>query len=321
MKAVALLQGGGSLGAFTAGVWKALSPLLRQRDIALAAVAGTSIGAINAALIARHHAEPDLGAAALEIFWRQRIATPSFPFLGPWSFASAQARSWNGLLTSLCIGNHALHRANPWAWHLGAAMHRRQMPLLDRRPLESTLHSTSPSTPLLGVAAVDVLGGTLKLFDSDAESIEPAHLTASAAIPELYAPVEIGGRLYWDGDMTRDSLLPPLLERLAASGRMGRSDEPVLLITVELRPRRVPEAPSSSLEMTLRLLDLLQLGKLDGPERERAGIRNVLHISRDPLPNDPISRELDYSPERIDELFVQGERQAVRAWEQRAWMD
>ncbi|WP_140636972.1 patatin-like phospholipase family protein [Methylibium rhizosphaerae] len=320
MDAIVLLQGGGALGAFTAGAWKFLAPRLAERGIRLAAVAGTSIGAIQAALIARHHAAPDLGAAAVESLWRDHIATPSLPFLGPWSALSSHARSWNGLLTSLMAGTRALHRANPWHWHPAALMQLLQTPWLDRSPMEQTLRDLVPGyrsepgqAPLLGVAAVDVLDGSLKLFDSDSETIGPEHLLASAAVPGLYEPCELRGRLYWDGDVTRDSLVPPLLERLAASGRRGK--EPPLWIAIEQRIAQVSEPPQSTLAMTLRMLDLTQHGKLARHAGPRAGAGPVMRVVRTPLENDPVSRELDYSPERIAELFAQGERGAQRAWE------
>jgi NTE family protein len=319
MNAIVLLQGGGALGAFAAGAWKFLAPRLAGRGIRLAAVAGTSIGAIQAALIARHHSAPDLGAAAVESLWRDHIATPSLPFLGPWSLLSARARSWNGLLTSLMAGTRALHRANPWHWHPAALMHLLQTPWLDRSPMEQTLQdlvpayrSESPQAPLLGVAAVDVLDGSLKLFDSDSETIRPEHLLASAAVPGLYEPCELRGRLYWDGDVTRDSLVPPLLERLAASGR--GSGEPPLWIAIEQRIPQVSEPPRSTLAMTLRMFDLTQQGKLAQHAGAAATAGPVLRVVRTPLENDAVSRELDYSPERIAELLVQGEQAAERAW-------
>ena len=70
-----------ALGAYECGVYKALE----ERGVAdsLAVVAGTSIGAINASLVAKHFHEPRHGAAFLEQFWTQTLARESWPFFTP----------------------------------------------------------------------------------------------------------------------------------------------------------------------------------------------------------------------------------------------
>ncbi|AKJ27859.1 patatin-like phospholipase family protein [Caldimonas brevitalea] len=333
MKVIVLLQGGGSLGAFACGVWKALSSLLQQRQAVLQGVAGSSIGSINAAVIARHHHQPDLGAGALESLWRDRLATPSFPFLGPaldvgpWAAAvpSASLRSWNGVLTGLLIGNRGLYQSVPAHWLPYAAFYRAKMPLLDRSRMMDTLEqvlgsygSAPGGGPLLGVAAVDVMDGMLRLFDSDQQPILPLHLAASSAIPVMFAPVEIDGRLYWDGDMTRASLVPLMLQRLRETGRWRDDDEETLVVSVEQMPRQSGAPPVAGLELATRMLELLQVDKFVG-DRETGSLRHqVLRIRREPLPHDGVSGHFDYSPERVDELIAEGERQAWEAWQAHA---
>ncbi|MCW7537382.1 patatin-like phospholipase family protein [Aquabacterium sp. A7-Y] len=336
MKVVVLFQGGGSLGAFACGVWKALAPLLQQAGAQLVGVGGASIGAVNSALIARHHADPDLGAGRLEHFWRERIATPSLPFLGPagnagglWPFEAwwpgqPAARSWNGVLTGLLVGNRALYRANPAHWTPWAALQRVHLPLLDRSRMWSTLHevfgsyrSNAVQAPWLGVPAVDVQAGELRLFDSDRETVTPAHLAASTAIPLMFEPVEIDGRLYWDGDLIRHSMVPLALQALHAHGRLQDGDD-TLLVSVEQVARRAAARPVAGLELAARLLDLLQLDKFSAAEAAHPGIGRVLRIRREAFPHDTISGHFDYSPERIDELIAQGERLALQAWQEPA---
>jgi len=75
-KQILILQGGGAFGAYECGVYQALAPHLDD----LAVVAGTSIGAINASMIAKHYHEKDRGARTLQRFWKEVLATPSFPF-------------------------------------------------------------------------------------------------------------------------------------------------------------------------------------------------------------------------------------------------
>lgn len=80
-KVVLILRGGGGLGAFQCGAWNALFPYIRDEGHELIAVAGASIGAVNAALITRHYQNGDGGRDVLQDFWRHSVATPSMPFL------------------------------------------------------------------------------------------------------------------------------------------------------------------------------------------------------------------------------------------------
>lgn len=79
-KNVVLLQGRGALGAFQCGAWKALSSFIRENGHRLIAVADASVGAINAALVARHYHDADCGSDMLLDFWRNQLATPPAPF-------------------------------------------------------------------------------------------------------------------------------------------------------------------------------------------------------------------------------------------------
>ena len=97
---ILILQGGGALGAYECGVYQELAPGLDD----LAVVAGTSIGAINASLIAKHCRQEDRGAATLERFWKDILANPSFPFCPiPGAFQPLHA-----VWTSVLFGNRHL---------------------------------------------------------------------------------------------------------------------------------------------------------------------------------------------------------------------
>jgi len=240
------------------------------------------------------------------------------------------------LLTGLLIGNRALHVSQPTNWNPVAALFRRELPLLDRTVMRKTLEEAVGSyattgdgaarTPLLAVAAVDLQEGKLRLFHSDEEPITPTHLLASTAIPVLYAPVQVGGRSYWDGDMTRDSLLPLLLRRLRDHD--GPAGGPLLIVTVTQRPLPPAAMPTSEPQMTFHMFNLLMRGKFDLDEKlvsedakasHRGRFGGMLTVRRDGQPHDPISREFDYSFERIDELIAQGEQQAAQAW--KGWIE
>jgi NTE family protein len=321
MKTVVVFQGGGALGAFGCGAWAGLWPWLRSRGHPIVALAGSSIGALNAAVVAHHIDSLDAGVGALSALWRERIATPSFPFLGlhfgdtPWA---REARSWNGFMSGLLVGNRALYRPRFGAWNPWDGLRRLGRPLLDRARMRSLLAQETPgyasdpgdATPLLAIAATEFMQGELHLFDSDSDTVTPEHLLASAAIPMLFEPVAIGDRLYWDGDMLRASLLGELLARVRASGRV-EGGEPLQLVTIELLPRTLNAAPLSGVEIAYRVINLLQVEKLAPSEvPASAGVGRWVRIARGPLPHDAISGQFDYSPERVDELIEQGERVA-----------
>ncbi|GHA79507.1 hypothetical protein GCM10007067_16280 [Lysobacter bugurensis] len=338
MDVIAVFGGGGSLGAFDCGVWSLLAPVLRTRGARLVAVGGVSIGALNAACIARGGSDLRGGAARLEALWCEQLTTPSMPFD---TLPHASAPRWNGLLTGLLLGNTTLYRANPWHWNPFAGLDRRARPLMDREGLWRCIAANldglgvaGAHTPLLCVPAVDVADGSLALFDNAHAPLTTAHLAASSALPLLFEPVEVEGRWYWDGDITREPSLPLMLERLRERGCLARNDAdgghdverdddaddatPTLLLTIDHHPRRGARVPTGGVELAHRALDLLLGGKYALPASAMSGITHRLEIERDALEHDDISGILDFSPGRIDALIEQGRRHAERLCE-RDW--
>lgn len=317
MKTVVVFQGGGALGAFGGGVWRRLVPWMRERGDTLVALAGASIGAINAAVAAQHLDDADAGFDALDTLWRERIATPSYPFFG-WSFGDSDAaqrlRSWNGFMSGLLLGNRGLYAPQFGHWTPWHGLQRLERPLFDRLRMHELLLEEAPAyatargddRPLLVVAATELMRGELHLFDSDTAPLEPEHLLASTAIPLLFEPVRIDGGLYWDGEMARRSMLRPLIDRVRASGRV-RPREPLQLVTIEQLPQTLDELPRSGAEITYRVLNLLQTAKLAEPELSETPGIHWLRMARAPLPHDAISGQFDYSPERVASLVAQGE--------------
>lgn len=329
MKTIIIFQGGGALGAFSAGVWGALAPRLREAGAWLAGVAGASIGGILAGVIARATArgEADWGAAALERLWRERLATPSLPFVpatAPFTpgIAHADPEAWNGLLTGLLAGTRSLYRAAPERLNPWAGMQRIDWPLFDRAAMYRTLTELigeydtrdAPARPWLAVGAVDVLDGELRVFDSDRAPVTPRHLAACAALPLLFDPVELDGRLYWDGEMCSTSLVPPVMDRAREAGRVRR-DEDVLLVTVEPISPKAAVLPRTSVEIGHRAIELLLMRKLSRADARALGASRHLSITREPLPQDLVSGHFDYSPSRIDTLLRQGREAGEHAWE------
>lgn len=323
MKTVIVFQGGGALGAFGAGAWQVLVDALHPESIV--ALAGASIGALNAAAALRALSETGSGprrSDALVNLWRERIATPSWPFgePPPWlqSPGGEAAADWSGVLTGLLLGCRGLHQASWPAWQPGSGLDRLQQPLHERSAMLSLLDTLCPpaadaaSSPVLAVAAVDIMNGELVLFDTAAGGFGPEHLAASSAMPLMFEPQRIADRLYWDGEVTRDSMLPALMQRLHECGRLQR-DEACQLVTIEQFPRAMVALPRAGMEIVYRVISLMQLGKLDTPAVEGVRVARHLRVCRPPLPEDGVSGQFDYSPRRIERLIEQGKAAAAQA--------
>ncbi len=194
------LEGGGALGAFT---WGVLERLLEVPDLRVAAVSGTSAGALNGAMLVQGLVQGGrAGARALlETFWhRVAIAAGSFP--GP-------AGNW---LQSMSAGMAPMLDAMRKA---GSAMSGGftfgSNPL--RGILAELLHPplfTDPAAPELVVAATRVRTGEARLFWGSEVSIDA--LLASACLPMLFSAIEIEGEAYWDGGYSSNPPVRPLIE-------------------------------------------------------------------------------------------------------------
>ena len=193
---VLVLQGGGALGAYQAGVYQALQEAGVEPDW----IVGTSIGAINASLIAGNAPQDRL--AHLNEFWSrvQRIS--------PWDFRSVLpgfGDRWS-YWTTLTHGIPGLFTPNPLA-HAGEGY-----PLGPDRagyyattPLQATLSELvdfdliNRGSPRLTVGAAHVRSSQMTYFDSRRCRLDVKHIMASGALPPAFPAVRGDGELYWDG--------------------------------------------------------------------------------------------------------------------------
>lgn len=260
-KIVLVLQGGGALGAFECGVWKALAPLIRQHGHELVAVAGASIGAVNAGLIARHFRNDDNGSGVLEAFWRDTLAVPPVPFM---PLPGEYFRAWNGLLTGLLTGNPSLFSPAYQNWHPLAGAFRFSMPLYQTGNAIETLRRVfgeyHGDGPALLAAATDVKTGDTVMFDSINRTITPEMLVASTSIPLLFPPTLIDGNYFWDPEMRSNSLLPDLLEWLARSTPVpADAQQPgdYLVVMVDMFSPATDIMPMSTMQSSYRLMNIV----------------------------------------------------------------
>jgi NTE family protein len=207
-----VLQGGGALGAFQAGVYEALA----EADLHPDWVSGISIGGINAALIAgnpRHERVDKLRA-----FWEQVSAPQPLDFLG---FAQHWLRGdrGRGFLNRLHAGAALLRGASGFFTprfpppYLAPPGTLEATSWYDTTPLRTTLERLVDFDRInfgetrFSVGAVNIRSGNFVYFDSTTHTIRPEHVIASGSLPPGFPPVEVDGELYWDGGLVSNTPL------------------------------------------------------------------------------------------------------------------
>lgn len=217
-KAIGLvLQGGGALGSYQAGVYEALSSCDYLPDW----VAGISIGAINAAIIAGN--EPANRTRRLREFWDEITAPTSW---WPSGLAGSLER-WQqrlGALASLALGQPGfftprdvfdwLSIRHPLSYYDTSYLRRTLERLVDFDRI-----NTAGETRL-SVGAVNIRTGRLVYFDSAEIAIRPEHVMASGALPPGFPPVEIDGEYYWDGGLVSNTPLQYVLDYYPRRSRL-----------------------------------------------------------------------------------------------------
>lgn len=193
---VLVLQGGGALGSYQAGVYQALHEAGIEPDW----IVGTSIGAINASLIAGNRREDRL--PRLKEFW-SRVQRAS-----PWNVRGLPpglADKWS-YWTTVMNGIPGFFTPNPLAhagdfYPLGPA----HAGYYSTAPLEATLSELvdfdliNRGSPRLTVGAAHVRTSQMTYFDSDRCKLDVKHIMASGALPPAFPAARVDGELYWDG--------------------------------------------------------------------------------------------------------------------------
>jgi len=228
---VLVLQGGGALGSYQAGVFEALA----DEGIAPSWVAGISIGGINGALIAGN--APDERVARLRQFWELVSSAIPEPVWTP----DAHTHRWLNRLAA----TQALFFGVPgfFAPRLPPAPLQPRGTLAaisyyDTTPLKETLERLVDFERLnsgelrLSIAAVNVRTGNLTYFDTAKQRLDVRHVMAGGALPPGFAPVEIDGEHYWDGGLASNTPLNYVLEQPGSGQRT--------IFQVDLFPARGP---------------------------------------------------------------------------------
>ncbi|WP_375161361.1 patatin-like phospholipase family protein [Bradyrhizobium sp. RDT46] len=193
---VLVLQGGGALGSYQAGVYQALHEAGIEPDW----IIGTSIGAINASLIAGN--APGQRLAHLKEFWRRMEQNPVWNLRTAFPGFNEKLTYWS----TVTNGIPGFFRPNPLA-HAGDSypLGADHAGFYSTAPLERTLLElvdfslVNSCSPRLTVGAAHVRSSQMRYFDSRDGELTVKHVMASGALPPAFPAVRIDGELYWDG--------------------------------------------------------------------------------------------------------------------------
>ena len=218
---ILVLQGGGALGAYQAGVFEALGSAYREPTW----VAGISIGAINAALITGN--PPSTRVTRLREFWELLTSSPGLSaFTAPSGASARQALNEASAAQVMLFGVPGFFSPRFPPAPLQPPGTLEAISYYDTTPMRQTLERLVDfdrinAGPLrLSVGAVNVRTGNFAYFDSRRQRIDARHIMASAALPPGFAPVEIDGEFYWDGGLVSNTPLQYVLDQPGQHGRV-----------------------------------------------------------------------------------------------------
>jgi len=339
---VLVLQGGGALGAYQAGVYQALQEFGIEPDW----VIGTSIGAINACLIAGN--PPERRLDRLREFWSRVRYNPlaqllsSAPVVGPWAA--------NALTISM--GVRGFFEPNPLAFAgshipLGAEL----AGYYSTKPLETTLNDLMDETllgankPRLTVGAANLRTAEMRYFDSRDTKLTVRHVMASGALPPAFPAIRIDGELYWDGgilsntpveavfdDVPRRSGLVFAVHMWSPNGSEPDTIGKVLARQKDLQYSSRAKSHIARQKQIHKLRHIIaELAKsLPDEVRDRPAVRDMaaygcltrMHVVRllaPPLQGEDHSKDIDFSLSGIRHRWDAGHSDTMRVLEQQPW--
>ena len=267
------LQGGGSHGAFS---WGVLHELLETDGIEIAALSGTSAGAVNAVVYADgwldRPADPRRGAQdALARFWRLNILASAVM-----SGGTMRPTIWDALHRDPTLKHNPLLPLGRPAWPdllaLRAAQPRQPVGLPARALVRARPHPAARSSmaPLVFLTATDVSTGDSVVFDNT--ELTTAAVLASACLPTVMRAVEVKGRPMWDGGFSANPALWPIV---------GHTDIDDILI-VQVNPVDVDRPPETARDIINRINEITFNGSLLAETRSLERLNDV-HLVVDEL--------------------------------------
>ena len=347
LRVVLVLQGGGALGAYQAGVYHAL----HEHGLVPDWVVGTSIGAINAALLAGNPTEHRL--ARLKQFW-EKIAHPDSVDMARVPDQQRRNNIWLQTLDTVLRGVPGFFKPRMFSlFPAGMAVAPEDASFYETKELADTLNQLVDFDYLnaaggmrLTVNALKVSCGTLRSFDNRDLDIHADHIRASGALPPGFPPVRIDGELYWDGGLYSNTPLETVLDdnehvdTLCFMVDLWSADgaEPTTMDEVQTRQKDVTFASRSQRhiedyvaahKMKQKLRELYKALPDDAKNAESAkelaalGGGSTLHIVRLPYSGRDWhmpSKDINFSRGSIEWRWDQGYQDAQRALTAAGWL-
>jgi NTE family protein len=245
-----LLQGGGALGAYQAGVYEALA----EADLHPDWVAGISIGAINSAIIAGN--PPKRRVDALREFWHAVSSSPlGIPYFRHVKYDDIQHQLVNqvramGVLLFGAPNFFVPRMPPPTVWRPGSPD---KASYYDNAPLRATLEQLvdfdriNSGEMRFSVGAVDIRSGNFTYFDSKTHRIGYEHVAASGSLPPGFPATKIGDSYFWDGGLISNTPLEWVLDARPRRDTLAfqvdlwnaRGQFPKDMIEVEVRQKEI----------------------------------------------------------------------------------
>jgi len=205
---VLVLQGGGALGAYQAGVYEGL----HEAGMAPNWITGVSIGAINGAIIAGN--KPENRIARLTEFWERVSSGFALDVPAPFDLLRLEFNRWSASASAMfgVPGFFVPRFPSPLLTPSGA---RGALSLYDTTPLYGTLRELvdfdliNRRAVRFSAGAVELRSGNSVYFDNRDPNLEfgPHHVMASGALPPGLPPVRIKDGEYWDGGLVSNTPL------------------------------------------------------------------------------------------------------------------
>ncbi len=328
---VLVLQGGGALGAYQAGVYEGLA----ESGFDPNWVAGVSIGAINTALIAGN--PPERRMQRIHEFWDRVSSRGSFAL--PAGIGGRALMNRMSAANAVLLGIPGFFQPRQLPPSLAADGTLGALSYYDTGPLRETLNELVDFGLLnngdvrVSLGAANVRTGESVYFDSEHDTIAADHVMASGALPPGFPPVEIDGEHYWDGGIMSDTPLAYVCEDFRRGALVmaidlftGMARLPQNLDQVNERVKDIQYQSKQRLSGTMvRKLEALRntladvLGKLPKSLLADPQVQKLAEVStRDPLSiihlvnrHDTSSadfKDCEFSRETVYELLREGHR-------------
>jgi NTE family protein len=339
---VLLLQGGGALGSYQAGVYQALAEAGLHPDW----VAGISIGAVNAALIAGN--PPEKRVEKLREFWEAVSAPPlGVPHLASVDIKDDAIRrtiNQTRALGIMMFGAPHFFTPRPLSPLFWPSPHADQLSFYDVAPLKATLERLVDFDRLnagamrFSVGAVNVKTANFSYFDTTTHRIGPAHIIASGSLPPGFPATEIDGEYYWDGGLVSNTPLlwvldsRPRLDTLAfqidlwsARGELplnlGEAEVRLKEIQFSSRTRAATDQYKRAQRLRIAVANLLKdipAELRDHPEVQMLAaeadekVCNIVHLIYNAKSHEGIAKDYEFS-RTMEEHWAAGYEDVVRA--------